>query len=81
MEGVDHTVSVTASSLYEAVALGPVALRGEEWVDGIAGGLNAVRVTAISVPVEHYVTMKHFQRWLEGQGHRPELGVFSAVAD
>lgn len=68
---MDHTVSVTASTLYEAVALGLVALRGEEWVDGIAGGLNAVRVTAVTVPVEHRVTMKDFQQWLERQGRTP----------
>jgi hypothetical protein len=32
MEGVDHTAHVTASTLYEAVALGLASLRGQEWV-------------------------------------------------
>jgi hypothetical protein len=35
LEGVTHTVEVTASSLYEAIALGLVALRGNNWVMGI----------------------------------------------
>lgn len=71
MEGVDHTVSVTASTLYEAIALGLVALRGEEWVAGIAGGLNAVRVTAVTVPVEHSVKLKDFNQWVEREGGSP----------
>jgi hypothetical protein len=36
MNGVRHTVEVTAGSLYEAVALGMAAIRTDEWVTGIA---------------------------------------------
>jgi hypothetical protein len=36
MNGVSHTVEVTAGSLYEAVALGMAAIRTDEWVSGIA---------------------------------------------
>lgn len=71
MEGVEHTVTVTASTLYEAIALGLVSLRGEEWVAGIAGGLNAVRVTTISVPVEHSVKLTDFNQWVERHGGSP----------
>jgi hypothetical protein len=38
LEGVAHTVEVTASSLFEAIALGLVALRGNQWVVGIPDG-------------------------------------------
>ena len=48
MDGVSHTVEVTAATLYEAVAQGLAAIRGSEWVAGIAQGLNVVRVTATS---------------------------------
>jgi hypothetical protein len=34
MEGVAHTVEVTAATLYDAVALGMAAIRGDEWVTG-----------------------------------------------
>lgn len=71
MDGTDHTVSVTASSLYEAVALGLASLRGEEWVAGIAAGMNTVRVTAVTVPVEHSVRLKNFQQWIERHGGTP----------
>lgn len=75
MEGIEHTVSVTASTLYEAVALGLVSIRGEEWVAGIAGGLNAVRVAAVSVPIEHTVRLKDFHDWAERHGGSPrEVG-------
>jgi hypothetical protein len=43
MDGVSHTVEVMAAALYEAVAQGLAAIRGNEWwVAGIARGLNVV---------------------------------------
>ena len=36
LEGIAHTVDVTAASLYEAVALGLAAIRSDDWVAGIA---------------------------------------------
>jgi hypothetical protein len=43
MDGVSHTVEVTAETLYEAVELGMAAIRTDEWVTGIAQGLNTVK--------------------------------------
>jgi hypothetical protein len=40
MEGVSHTVEVTAATLYEAVAQGLAAIRGNEWVGGIGDGFG-----------------------------------------
>jgi hypothetical protein len=71
MDGVAHTVEVTAATLYEAVALGLAAIRGDEWVMGIAQGVNAVRVRAVNVPVEHEVKLKDFTHWLERNGGSP----------
>ena len=42
MEGVAHTVEVTAATLYQA--LGIKRLQANEWVENIAGGLNEVCV-------------------------------------
>jgi len=36
MERVAHIAEVTAAMLYDAVALGLSAIRGNEWVMGIA---------------------------------------------
>ena len=40
MDGVSHTVEITAATLCEAIAHGLAALRANEWVAGIAQGLN-----------------------------------------
>jgi hypothetical protein len=63
MEGVAHTVEVTAATLYEAVALSLKQLQGNEWVENIAGGLNEVCVSVKSVHVEHRVKMAAFHSW------------------
>ena len=71
MEGVSHTVEVTAGSLYEAVALGMAAIRTDEWVTGIAQRLNAVKVRVMNVPVEHEVRLMDFTKWLDRDGGSP----------
>ena len=71
MEGVIHTVEVTAGSLCEAVALGMAAIRTDEWVTGIAQGLNAVKVRVMNVPVEHEVRLMDFTKWLDRTGGSP----------
>jgi hypothetical protein len=65
MDGVKHTVEVTAETLYEAVALGLVALRGNDWVMGIAQSLNTIQVSVVDIPIEHSVKIKVFHDWLE----------------
>ena len=71
MEGVAHTVDVTAATLYEAVALGLAAIRSDNWVVGIPEGLNAVRVSVRDVPVEHQVKLQDFLKWTERRGGSP----------
>jgi hypothetical protein len=71
LDGVSHSVDVTASTLYEAVAQGLAALRGNEWVAGIAQGANVVKVSVADVRVEHEVRLADFTRWLERTGGSP----------
>lgn len=72
IEGIEHTVAVTASTLYEAIALGMVSLRGEEWIEELpTGAMTTVRVTAVSVPVEHSVKLRDFNQWVERHGGSP----------
>src|ERR1700680_2215001 len=71
MEGVSHTVEVTAGTLCEAVALGMAAIRTDEWVTEIAQGLNAVTVRVMNVPVEHEVRLMDFTKWLDRNGGSP----------
>jgi hypothetical protein len=71
MNDTAHTVQVTASTLYEAIARGLAAIRGNDWVGGIAQGFNVVKVSVASVPVEHEVRMGDFEKWLEREGGSP----------
>jgi hypothetical protein len=68
MDGVSHIVEVTAAMVYEAIAQRIAAIRGNEWVAGIAQGLNVVRVSVADVRVEHKVRLMHFTKWLERSG-------------
>ncbi len=71
MDGVQHTVEVTAETLYEAVALGLVAVRGNDWVMGIAQGMNIVEVSVVDVPIKHSVKLQDFNAWLERTAGAP----------
>src|SRR6266403_3228315 len=71
MEGVAHTVEVTAATLYEAVAQGLAAIRSNDWVAGVAQGLNVVKVSVADVRVEHEVRLMEFTKWLEKDGGSP----------
>jgi hypothetical protein len=65
MDGISHT------TLYEAVAQGLAALRSDDWVAGIAQGMNAVKVAVCDVRVEHEVRLADFTKWLEKSGGSP----------
>ena len=67
---IEHTVEVSAYSLYEAVALGLKTLRGDAW----SAELNErqdVRVMVLQPSVEHRVALGTFQRWLAERGRSP----------
>jgi hypothetical protein len=71
LEGATHTVEVTAATLYEAVAQGLAAIRGNDWVGGVAQGLNVVKVSVADVRIEHEVKLMEFTKWLERDGTSP----------
>src|SRR5246127_4018608 len=70
LQGITHTVEVTAATLYEAVAQGLAAIRGNEWVAGVAQGLT-VRGSVSDVRVGHEVKVGDFTKWLERSGGSP----------
>jgi len=71
IDGVSHTVEVTAATLFEAVAQGLAALQANEWVASIAQGNNVVKVAVINVRVEHEVRLADFTKWLDKTGGSP----------
>jgi hypothetical protein len=67
--GVEHTVQVTAQSLYEAVAQALRVFREDEWSEDLSRGPASVVVTIINQPqVEHRVRIRDFQNWLDSAG-------------
>jgi hypothetical protein len=71
IDGVSHTVEVTAATLYEAVAQGLAAMRGNDSVAGIAHGHNAVKVSVADVRVEHEVKLVDFTKCVDRAGGSP----------
>jgi len=69
--GTEHTVNVTAGSLYEAVALGLATIRDDEWVAGIPDGLNEVKVSPSNVAIERPVKIQDFKTWLDRPNRSP----------
>jgi hypothetical protein len=69
LEGLTHTVTVTAATLYEAVALGLAALRSHDWTAELVHG--QIMVTVESVAVEHAVRINEFYQWIERHGGSP----------
>ena len=68
--GHEHTVDVTADSLYEAVAQGLRVFRENDWVDDISRG-QMISVVVRQPEIEHKVRVHDFERWLESQGRSP----------
>jgi hypothetical protein len=70
-ECVTHTVEMTAAAWYAALAQGLAAIRGNDWVAGVAQGLNMVKVSVADVRIEHEVKLMEFTKWLERDGASP----------
>jgi hypothetical protein len=71
IQDVEHSVEVTAATLYEAVATALTALQQDTWVGEIGRGLTTVTVVVQQPPVRHEVKMKDFLSWLGRQGGSP----------
>jgi hypothetical protein len=72
IQGVSHAVDVTASTLYEAVALGLKAIRGHDWVEDLSEEFGTVRVSVTNIPVEHTVKIREFNAWLQRSAGSPK---------
>jgi hypothetical protein len=66
----EHSVEVTADSLYEAVAQGLRVFRENDWVDDIGRG-QTISVVVRQPEIKHKVQLREFERWLESQGRTP----------
>jgi hypothetical protein len=71
LKGIEHSVEVTADSLYEAVAQGLRAFRKNDWVDDIGRGQTSISVKIKHPEIEHTVRVQDFERWMEGSPRSP----------
>jgi hypothetical protein len=70
-EGTEHSVQVTAGTLYEAVALALKTLRHTDWIAGHSDDSGDVQVAVQNIPVTHTVKLVAFRKWLDQRGRTP----------
>jgi hypothetical protein len=70
--GVSHSADVMAASLYEAVALGLAAMRGDGWAGQGAEQFSTVQVSVTPAPVVHCVRMHDFEKWVNRTSGSPK---------
>ena len=68
---IEHSIEVTAETLYEAIATALAALQQDNWVGEIGQGFTTVSVIVQQPPARHEVKMKDFISWLGRQGRSP----------
>ena len=71
LRDVEHSIEVTAETLYEAIATALAALQQDSWVGEIGQGFTTVSVVVHQPPVKHEVKMKDFLSWLGREGRSP----------
>ena len=74
LRDVEHSMEVTAETLYEAIATALAAFQQDNWVGEIGQGFTMVTVVVQLPPVKHEVQLKDFVWWLgrrtfSGRGH------------
>jgi hypothetical protein len=69
-EGHQHSLEVTAETLYEAVAQALAVFKSHEWVGQIGRG-HTITVRVQQRAVEHRVRKLEFEKWLGTNGKSP----------
>ena len=69
--GVTHTVSVSASSLYEAAALGIAEFRRCGFAEAMVGPATRLRVAVVAPATAHELTVGKLRAWLDSSGKTP----------
>ena len=71
LRDIEHSVEVSAETLYEAIATALAALQQDNWVGEIGQGFTTMTVVVQQPPVKHEVKMKDFLSWLGRKGRSP----------
>ena len=70
LEGVRHSVEVTAESVYEASVLALSALTKHEWVENVGPGTR-LEIQVIDPGVTHVLQVAQLRQWLDGPARSP----------
>jgi hypothetical protein len=80
--GVNHTVEVTAETLYEAVAQALRLFRENDWSDDVRRVPATMTVRVKQPEMEHRVRTRDFESWLESASRSPaEMALKSRLRD
>jgi hypothetical protein len=80
--GVEHTIQVSAQSLYEAVAQALRIFREDAWSEDLWQSAASLTVKISQPAVEHRVRIKDFTNWLDAAGKSPaEMALKNRLRD
>lgn len=71
LSGVEHTVEVTADSLYEAVAQGLRVFRENDWIDEVGRGQTTIAVAVSHPEVQHKIRVRILNAGSNRKGGHP----------
>ena len=71
VDGITHTVTVHAATLFEAAAAGVAAFRHQQWAAAALTPGAVVRVEVALPAIVHEVPMKSLERWLQSPSVSP----------
>jgi len=72
LDGTSHTVTVSASTLFEAAAEAIRAFRWEPWAAHALTGNAVLRIEVQVPPVVHEVPLQAVERWRDGPSPSPK---------
>ena len=80
--GGEHTIQVSAQTLYEAVAKALRIFREDAWCEDLWQSAASLVVKISQPAVEHRVPIKDFTNWLDSAGKSPaEMALKSRLRD
>ena len=80
--GVEHTIQVSAQTLYEAVAQALHIFREDAWCEDLWQSAGSLVVKISQPAVEHRVRIKDFTNWLDSAGKTPaEMALKNRLRD
>jgi len=70
-EGIEHSVRVSAASLYEAAVLAMAEFRKHAFADTTFGAATKLTVKIQEPEMSHTVSVGRLRSWLDGVGKNP----------